>query len=88
MWLPTLEASHGLLLAIVAIFWRRGLAVVSLLHLRGLTRPAMLLSRAHLSYSSLTSSSCITFTVSPEFNRTVPAGTTISASAVPKPASG
>ena len=86
MWLPTLVAMNYLFGAIVAIFWHHELAMVELLHHRGLKSLAKLSSLAHLSYSSLRASSCITFTVSPAFKREVPTGTTINASAVPKPA--
>ena len=88
MWLPTLVTIHYLFGATVAIFWRHELVVGELKHHRGSSWPAKLSSLVHLSYSSLKASSCITFTVSPAFKRAVPAGTTISASAVPNPASG
>ena len=88
MWLPILGANHCLIAATVAIFWHREPATVLLLHHRGSKWSAKLSSLAHLSYSSLKPTSCITFTVSPVFKRVVPGGTTINASAVPSPASG
>lgn len=88
MWLPTLVARNYLLAVIVATVWHHEPAASGLLHHHGSKWPAKLSSLAHLSYSSLKASSCITFTVSPAFNRAVPTGTTINASAVPKPANG
>ena len=88
MWLPTLVTNRDSTDEVVAIFWRHEPAVGELSHHRGSKWPAKLSSLAHLSYSSPSESSCITFTVSPAFKRAVPAGTTINASAVPKPANG
>ena len=88
MWLPILVAIHYLFGVTAAISWRRELVAGELKHHRGPNWPAKLSSPVHLSYSSLKASSCITFTVSPAFKRAVPAGTTISASAVPNPDSG
>ena len=88
MWLPILATTHYFFGATAAIFWRRELEVGELKHHHGSNWPAKLSSLVHLSYSSLKASSCITFTVSPAFKRAVPAGTTISASAVPNPANG
>jgi len=88
MWLPTLVTNRDSTVAVVAIFWRRERAAVEHEHHRGSKWPAKLSSLAHLSYSSPSESSCITFTVSPAFKRAVPAGTTINASAVPSPANG
>ena len=88
MWLPARKANHYLSAAVVATVLHHELVMVELIHHHGAKWPAKLSSLAHLSYSSLKASSCITFTVSPAFKREVPDGTTINASAVPKPVNG